>query len=862
MIAMKTFLTAIALFFSLSLCLAQTGLVSGNLNITVIPNNVGSGRFQVAGTFSDPKGQWFASDVDTGMIMWKGNNLYLIDSILSVSGPNITFRVQDIYSTGFIATGTAQVLELTENLGLPAVSTTGDSNAALATPPDHAALLNYLVAKIDSIVGNLPSGADGNGIYGGSGSLPGRVFVGVDTSNDAGITILRATRHSSPIDMLTLKDNSPPNRGVINRSMRFSFEDTSFVDRPFHITYTHDTGLGSPILRTRIGRSDDVSLILKGSEIHTQTGEDSVVYVRNNAGNVSPQEATIPGYSPNDTLGWFWERSTLLNKGGRYRLPVSTYAQNPAGGTNTIQASLDSIFQSGGADGNGIYSGSGTVITGDTTIVTVPGGSGLKVGNTLQTNEEITTIHDANHWGTYYGWDRATYSYGGFSGYYFFRGNGSAASKTALNVNDVMHEWAFIGQNSPTHENYALILKPTVDEITGGNNWGRLDFQGADFQTWLSIRRTGIRAGTAANYTTFPNARPGTNNQFWQYNIDGTGEYKTPGAMTVTNPAGGTNTLQAALDSIMNAATWLKPQLEAGDVTINSADNTLILNKESMTTDPAIHVVHPVPTIGVTRRLFSAGQTSSGYAFEITQHSNNAYKISTSQALLTLESSSLGDPTEAQLGNGEMYIINTSGPSSIKLNGTSNTVSVAASSTNAENWTLILPTTKGNSGQFLQTNGSGVTSWAAPSIPNIGGISAMYTAAGYSYTSDVLGGTVPVISLPTTVGTKVGISKVVSGAGHGIEVNFGGAALCEITGFVTIQESSGDNYYLQLYLNGSPMYSTVYAATGLAASTPKTAHISHLAEIPAGGIVTMRLHSTDSNSCTIVSAGLTVTKNQ
>ena len=75
-----------ALIFVLWVPLAgQTGLVSGNLNVTVFPTSLGGGKFLVSGTFSDPKGQWFASDVDTGMVFWKGNNFYFIDSIVSQS---------------------------------------------------------------------------------------------------------------------------------------------------------------------------------------------------------------------------------------------------------------------------------------------------------------------------------------------------------------------------------------------------------------------------------------------------------------------------------------------------------------------------------------------------------------------------------------------------------------------------------------------------------------------------------------------------------------------------------------------------------------------------------------------------------
>ena len=145
--------------FSIAL-IGQDGLVSGNLNVTAIPTDNGDGTFTVTGTFTDPKGQYFAADVDTGMVFWKGNNFYLIDSILTASGSDLTIRVQDTYSTGFIPTGNAQIVELTPNLKLPGVSTTGDSNAALATPPDYAALLNYIIQRIDIQLG---SGGSGNG---------------------------------------------------------------------------------------------------------------------------------------------------------------------------------------------------------------------------------------------------------------------------------------------------------------------------------------------------------------------------------------------------------------------------------------------------------------------------------------------------------------------------------------------------------------------------------------------------------------------------------------------------------------------------------------------------------------------------
>lgn len=148
---LATLIAFVGLFFHfLHLHGQAPGLVSGNLNISSFPTSLGGGKFQVSGTFSDPTGLWFAADVDTGMVMWKGNDLFKIDSILSQSGSSLTFRVIDVYSVGFIATGNAQLLELSANLKIPGVAPTGDSNAALTTAPDHASLLNYIIRTLDA----------------------------------------------------------------------------------------------------------------------------------------------------------------------------------------------------------------------------------------------------------------------------------------------------------------------------------------------------------------------------------------------------------------------------------------------------------------------------------------------------------------------------------------------------------------------------------------------------------------------------------------------------------------------------------------------------------------------------------------
>lgn len=144
---------------------AQTGIVSGNLAVSTIPTNNGNGTFTIVGIFSDPKGQYFAADVESALdtaqfVFWKGNNFYLVDTAWA-SGSTLNLIVNDTYSTGFIPTGNAQILEITGNLGLPGVSTTGDSNAALATPPDHAALLNYIIKRIDAWASSVGGGGGG-----------------------------------------------------------------------------------------------------------------------------------------------------------------------------------------------------------------------------------------------------------------------------------------------------------------------------------------------------------------------------------------------------------------------------------------------------------------------------------------------------------------------------------------------------------------------------------------------------------------------------------------------------------------------------------------------------------------------------
>lgn len=154
---MKRLIKILFLIMAPLWAMSQTGLVSGNLNITSIPTNNGNGTFTVIGNFSDPKGQYFAADVTAEHIMWKGNNYFPIE-VASANGSELTLTVKDTFSIGFIPTGNAQIGQETGRLKLPGVSTTGDSNPALATPADHSALFNFILQRIDAGIAGVYEG--------------------------------------------------------------------------------------------------------------------------------------------------------------------------------------------------------------------------------------------------------------------------------------------------------------------------------------------------------------------------------------------------------------------------------------------------------------------------------------------------------------------------------------------------------------------------------------------------------------------------------------------------------------------------------------------------------------------------------
>lgn len=614
---MKTFLNTISLFM---LCLcgsmqAQTGLLSGNLNISTFPSDVGGNRFNVSGTFSDPKGQSFASGIDTGMVMWKGNNLYLIDSILSQSGANITFRVLDVYLTGFIATGTAQVLELTPNLKLPGVSTTGDSNAALATPPDHSALLNYIVARLDSIIGNLPGGGDGDGIYGGSGTVPAGNVVATVTDN------FNVTKGNTTFGLNT-------NWGIFNN-------------------YT--------------------------------------------------------GFGVNSTFGSFVSKLAIGNGGSS---PVAGF---------TIESATN------------------------------------RFGFIPFTNNSTASLfsHTISAW------------------------NGSAVRSEAERV---------------------IMGKTTGNTIVKG----------------LSINGDNIFAFSTINLsdsTHYPSTRPSGSAAFWQYNTNGTGEYKTPGAMTVTNPFGGINTLQAALDSAAQAAggTWLKPELQAGDVTIENGTNTLTFDATPNYSSGEHTILKFLLTDGTDERInriLHAQEIDSSNFFTIQQY-DTEYSVGASTQL-AIRSGDVSNQITQFFAPGESVLFSIRGKGAeIRLRDSVTTkyVGIKSPSTVTTSYTINMPTGQGGAGQTWINDGSGNMSWGIASS-FIGGGGTLSRDTAFSYTTS----STPAQICYTDYSLINGVSTSGCTGGSQDIINNSGAErmmLVNSAGFMVNEGESPNWIEADIYVNGA-----------------------------------------------------------
>ncbi len=106
------------------------------------------------------------------------------------------------------------------------------------------------------------------------------------------------------------------------------------------------------------------------------------------------------------------------------------------------------------------------------------------------------------------------------------------------------------------------------------------------------------------------------------------------------------------------------------------------------------------------------------------------------------------------------------------------------------------------------------------------------------------------------------MQKVISGAGHGFQNVAGSTITAEIIANVTIEGGSDqtDIYYLQVYLNGSPI--DLIAAQTIEQGGKANLSLSFMYQVPHNGIITMHLQGNDEFNCTILTRSLTMKKTQ
>jgi hypothetical protein len=382
----------------------------------------------------------------------------------------------------------------------------------------------------------------------------------------------------------------------------------------------------------------------------------------------------------------FWEHAT--DGTGSYKTPGAMTVVNPLGGSNTLQASLDSLEQSQ----NQIIVAADSFYVDDGTIVYL-----VQAGDTI-------TLPTGG---------------GGGNGIYGGSDNIPAATTATATGN-------------------FTIATVSADE---GIAW-----------TADSVRVYGSAASVrvGSDLAIHDGTGYGTTGQVMTAGSGIEAEWTDAGTLPVTNPAGGTNTLQAALDSLYlpdGSGTWLKPELEAGDVTINSSANTLIFNSNN--SGPGFYETMLVnvanKAAGLTQNVLSINE-SGGQYFSLGL-SSGGYNISTGSASTFRISTGIGSGgtykefamsnTSTGIGNEAFHFSQVGKGAELRLNvsaDTSQYVSIKSPDSGVTKWKMTLPATAGGNGQFLQTNGSGTTTWASPGTSG-GGTISEYDA--FSYTTAV-----------------------------------------------------------------------------------------------------------------------------
>jgi hypothetical protein len=344
----------------------------------------------------------------------------------------------------------------------------------------------------------------------------------------------------------------------------------------------------------------------------------------------------------------FWQHNT--NGTSQYVTPGAMVVTNPAGGTNTIQASLDSL-NANGADGNGIYGGSGSVPNG-TTAATL---GTFTLGNSL-----------GNH-------------------LYIENGNEAALYSDLSRVS----------------------VKDSVTISSAGSD-------GAAGQVLIGTAGDGSYWGNAAS-------------------------------LPVINPFGGVNTIQASLDSIGSGDNGIFSAANNNDTirvttstlknnwTINSNNKilTLAMNATANTGSPtALRITTPFISGADIYSLMNLN------SFSVLERALTSEFVSTKELLLGGMNSNSNYSFIKLTSTGDTEFRGPAG-ARLKLNDAALTSSLTlATPVVPIAYTLTLPPNDGDAGQFLQTNGSGITSWVSSNSG--GGVATISEDTPFAYSSSIL----------------------------------------------------------------------------------------------------------------------------
>ncbi len=235
-----------------------------------------------------------------------------------------------------------------------------------------------------------------------------------------------------------------------------------------------------------------------------------------------------------------------------------------------------------------------------------------------------------------------------------------------------------------------------------------------------------VPASVTAAYTiTLPAAAPSANGQALTATTAGVASWTTIAAGSQTpwtsNINGGGYTL-TNLGTNITAAAGLTIASTGAALALNSGSGALTSNATTV-------------TLGGSATMYGGAAASGKLTLDSTSSGTKGY---------TIINPSGGNVGIANVSPSALLTLGTAGTKAGTMSfagSTSGTVTVQPAAA-AGTWALTLPTTAGTNGQVLQTDGTGVTSWAAASSGSSGPV-VRYVAWGTSCPTDYTYGTIP-----------------------------------------------------------------------------------------------------------------------